>query len=119
MAYQCELCEKKSSKGRSHTHHAGVAGGQWKKRAQTTMRVFKPNLHKVTLPIKGVMTRVRACTKCIKRIRFNENSVPYFTSQKNARHPFLSRLYVQPPGQSSARGNARFGQESPARVRTS
>ncbi len=57
--------------GRSHTHHTGVAGGQWKKRAQTTIRRFKPNLHWVSLPFDGVLKRVRACTSCIKRVRFD------------------------------------------------
>lgn len=71
MAYQCELCSKKSYSGRQHTHHAGVAGGQWKKRAPTTDRRFRPNLHWATLPINGVLTRVHACTKCIKRVRFD------------------------------------------------
>jgi ribosomal protein L28 len=71
MAYKCELCDKKTLAGRQHTHHAGVAGGQWKKRAQTTRRKFRPNLHLVTLPVNGVMTKVKACAKCIKRIRFN------------------------------------------------
>jgi len=71
MAYQCEICLKKTHAGRQHTHHAGVAGGQWKKRAQTTLRTYKPNLHWVTLPVRGVMTRMKACAKCIKRIRFD------------------------------------------------
>lgn len=72
MAYICDICEKKTHAGRQHTHHTGVAGGQWKKRAQTTLRSFAPNLHVVTIPIKGIMTRVRACTSCIKRARFDE-----------------------------------------------
>lgn len=71
MASRCDICEKKGSMGRSHTHHTGVAGGQWKKRAQTTIRSFKPNLHWVTLPVNGVATRIRACTRCIKRIKFD------------------------------------------------
>lgn len=71
MAYRCELCDKKTHAGRSHTHRPGVAGAQWKKRAQKTPRTFAPNLHYVTMPINGVMTRVRACTKCIKRVRFD------------------------------------------------
>jgi len=71
MSYRCELCEKKSHGGRQHTHHTGVAGGQWKKRAQTTLRDFKPNLHVVTMQIKGVLQQVRACTKCIKRSKFD------------------------------------------------
>lgn len=71
MANKCDICEKHSVAGGSHKHHRGVAGGQWKRRAQHTKRTIKPNLHRVTLPIKGVMTRVYACTKCIKRIRLN------------------------------------------------
>ncbi len=71
MAYQCDLCSKKTHAGRSHTHHTGVAGGQWKKRAQKTLRKFAPNLHWVTLPMNGVRQRVKACAKCIKRARFN------------------------------------------------
>src|SRR5450759_4870135 len=71
MAYQCEICSKKTMAGRQHTHHTGVAGGQWKKRAQTTFRNFAPNLHYVTMTIDGVATRVRACTNCIKRVRFD------------------------------------------------
>ncbi len=71
MAYRCELCDKKTAAGRSHTHHTGVAGGQWKKRAQKTNRKFAPNLHWVSLPINGVMRRVRACAKCIKRVKFD------------------------------------------------
>lgn len=71
MAYQCDLCMKKTHKGRQHTHHTGVAGGQWKKRATVTSRTFAPNLHVVTIPLNGVMTRVKACAKCIKRARFD------------------------------------------------
>lgn len=71
MAYQCDICTKKTHAGGSHTHHTGVAGGQWKKRAQTTIRSFAPNLHYVTMMIGGVKTRVRACTNCIKRVRFD------------------------------------------------
>jgi ribosomal protein L28 len=71
MAYQCDICTKKSHAGRQHTHHTGVAGGQWKKRAQTTLRSFRPNLHWVTMPVSGVAKRVRACAKCIKRARFD------------------------------------------------
>lgn len=71
MSYVCELCDKHSSRGRQHTHHTGVAGGQWKKRAQTTLRGFKPNLHWVTYSMKGILTRVHACTKCIKRLKFD------------------------------------------------
>ncbi len=75
MASQCDLCRKKSHTGRSHTHHTGVAGGQWKKRAQTTIRSFKPNLHWKTMQLDGVMKRIRACTKCIKRVKFDKLTI--------------------------------------------
>ncbi len=71
MARICDICKKTGSAGRQHTHHAGVAGGQWKKRAPVTFRRFFPNLHRVTLPIAGVATQVKACAKCIKRSRFD------------------------------------------------
>ncbi len=71
MAYRCEICDKKTQAGRQHTHHTGVAGGQWKKRAQTTLRQFKPNLHWVTIQVSGVLKRVKACAKCIKRAKFD------------------------------------------------
>lgn len=71
MANRCELCDKKTRAGRSSTHHPGVAGQQWKRRAQTTIRSFKPNIHNVSLPVGGVMTRLKACTSCIKRIKFD------------------------------------------------
>ncbi len=71
MAYRCEICDKKSHMGRQHTHHTGVAGGQWKKRAPVTIRRFMPNLHMATIQINGVATRVKACAKCIKRAKFD------------------------------------------------
>ena len=55
--------------GRSHTHHRGVAGGRWKKRAPKTNRVFKVNLQPIVIIESGKKTRVRLCTKCIKRIK--------------------------------------------------
>lgn len=71
MAYRCELCDKKTRAGRQSKHHPGVAGQQWKRRAQSTIRSFEPNLHFVTLPLSGVLTRVKACTNCIKRVKFD------------------------------------------------
>jgi ribosomal protein L28 len=71
MAYRCEVCDKKTHAGRSNRHHKGVAGQRWTHRAQRTIREFKPNLHWVTLPVSGTLTRMKACTKCIKRIKFD------------------------------------------------
>jgi ribosomal protein L28 len=55
--------------GRSHTHHRGVAGGRWKKRAPKTQRIFKANLVRLSVIEKGKTIRIRLCTKCLKRIR--------------------------------------------------
>jgi len=55
--------------GRSHTHHRGVAGGRWKKRAQKTARIFRPNLQKVIILTNGEQEQVRLCMKCLKRIK--------------------------------------------------
>ncbi len=71
MAMICDICGKHGSMGRQHTHHPGVAGGQWKKRAPKTTRHFAPNIHWVTLPFGGILKRVHACTGCIKRVRFD------------------------------------------------
>ncbi|QQS39428.1 50S ribosomal protein L28 [Candidatus Woesebacteria bacterium] len=66
MSYICEICGKKSAVGRSQQHKRGVAGKRWRKRAQETARVFKPNLQKKTFVVSGENIQMRACTKCIK-----------------------------------------------------
>lgn len=66
---ECFHCGKTTIFGRSHTHHRGVAGGRWKKRAPKTQKIFKPNLQKIAIMLKGKSETVRLCTKCIKRIR--------------------------------------------------
>ena len=55
--------------GRSHTHHRGVAGGRWKKRAPKTAKAFAPNLQKIKIMVGSVAKQVKMCTKCIKRIK--------------------------------------------------
>lgn len=55
--------------GRSHTHHRGVAGGRWKKRAPKTQRVFYPNLQIVNVMVEGESKRVKLCVKCMKRVK--------------------------------------------------
>lgn len=75
MAYMCDLCSKKNVAGGTHKHHRGIAGGQWRRRAQHTLRTISVNLHFVTLPINGIKTRIRACAKCIKRTRFDNNKL--------------------------------------------
>lgn len=65
----CYHCGKGILYGRSHTHHRGVAGGRWKKRAVKTQRLFKPNLQKVEILEKGKTMNVKLCTKCLKRVK--------------------------------------------------
>ncbi|MFA9289377.1 MAG: L28 family ribosomal protein [Weeksellaceae bacterium] len=66
---ECFHCGKTIIYGRSHTHHRGVAGGRWKKRAQKTQRIFRPNLQPVIIMLKGEEKRVKLCMKCLKRVK--------------------------------------------------
>ncbi len=65
----CYHCKKGILYGRSHTHHRGVAGGRWKKRAPKTQRIFHPNLQRMNIIEEGVEKRIKLCTKCLKRIK--------------------------------------------------
>jgi ribosomal protein L28 len=65
---RCYNCGKTIIFGRSHTHHRGVAGGRWKKRAPKTQRIFEPNLVRVNIIEKGRVKRVTLCSKCLKRV---------------------------------------------------
>ncbi|MCL4200230.1 hypothetical protein KJZ67_02715 [Patescibacteria group bacterium] len=80
MALKCDICEKHSVAGGSHKHHRGVAGGQWKRRATHTKRTIGVNMHWVTLPVAGVMTRIHACANCIKRVRFDNKKAAAATA---------------------------------------
>ncbi len=66
---KCYHCGKGLLYGRSHTHHRGVAGGRWKKRAPKTQRIFSPNLQRIDIMENGKIKEVRLCTKCLKRIK--------------------------------------------------
>ena len=69
MAFACEICGKKTVKGRSQRHGRGVAGRRWKKRAQMTLRRFRPNIQRATFVIQGKEKQMKVCTKCIKRVK--------------------------------------------------
>lgn len=66
---ECYHCEKGALYGRSHTHHRGVAGGRWKKRAPKTQRIFLPNLQVKMIMEEGKEKRVKLCNKCLKRVK--------------------------------------------------
>ena len=82
----CFHCGKGVVFGRSHTHHRGVAGGRWKKRAPKTRKIFLPNLQKVSIIEKGKEKRVKLCTKCLKRIKKDVSE---------GKKPFLQVLRIQ------------------------
>lgn len=69
MALVCDICGKEKSVGRSQKHKRGVAGKRWRKRAQKTPRVFKPNLHQKTVVVNNKEEKMKLCAKCIKRIK--------------------------------------------------
>lgn len=65
----CYHCGKGAMFGRTHTHHRGVAGGRWKKRAPKVRRIFRANLHKMEIVEGDKKKTVKLCSKCIKRVR--------------------------------------------------
>lgn len=65
MALVCDNCGKTLVYGRQSSHGRGVAGKRWKKRAQKTLRTFKPNLQKIAVMVNGKKTTMRLCTDCI------------------------------------------------------
>jgi large subunit ribosomal protein L28 len=69
MAYKCEKCGKSTVTGISQSHHRGVAGKRWKKRAQKTIRTFKPNIKWASVLVAGKVVRMKLCTRCIKRYK--------------------------------------------------
>ena len=77
----CFHCGKGVLMGRTHTHHRGVAGGRWKKRAPKVQRIFEPNLQRVDIMEEGKVLRVKVCTKCLKRVRKDvaEGKKPFLT----------------------------------------
>jgi len=79
MSYICDNCGKTTVAGRSQRHGRGVAGKRWKKRAQKTIRVFKPNLQKVSVVLSGKRLSMKLCAKCIKRFK-KDGRIPSYSS---------------------------------------
>ncbi len=65
----CDNCNKSKVKGRTQTHHRGVAGKRWRKRAQMTIRTFSPNLQKTSIILDGQRVKTIVCAKCLKKFR--------------------------------------------------
>ncbi|OGM67632.1 hypothetical protein A2985_00525 [Candidatus Woesebacteria bacterium RIFCSPLOWO2_01_FULL_43_11] len=79
MSYICDNCGKSIVVGRSQRHGRGVAGKRWRKRAQKTMRLFKPNLQKVSVLVSGKKVSMKLCTRCLKRFK-KDGKIPSYTS---------------------------------------
>lgn len=58
MAAQCFNC----GKGVMYGHNVSHAKNR-------TRKIFKPNLHSVSIALSGVNKRVRLCTKCLRSLR--------------------------------------------------
>lgn len=62
----CTICNKGRMIGHNIRHkHTGL----WERKAPKTQRVFGANIQNTTLLLKGVATRLKICTKCLKRVR--------------------------------------------------
>ena len=66
MAYSCDHCGKGKLRGQNITHHRGVAGGRWKRKAPKTKKVSKPNLHTTWYLEEGKRVKKRLCTSCLR-----------------------------------------------------
>lgn len=82
MAYKCANCYKGIEIGSQHTHHPGVAGGRWKKRAPRTQKIFRPNLHVAHIKVEGTSKRVKLCTKCLRTYKASLKTEKESTPQK-------------------------------------
>jgi len=55
MAYRCSICAKGPKAGNSYSHSH-----------RATKRIFKPNLHKQKIVLKGKTVSAYVCSTCIK-----------------------------------------------------
>jgi len=68
MARACEICGKKTTVGNTYARRglAKAKGGVGRKVTGKTKRKYHPNLQRVRALVKGSVTRLRVCTRCIK-----------------------------------------------------
>lgn len=66
MSRTCEMCEKKSQKGKKIALIWGVK--------YRSIRHRQPNLRKVALLVDGIEAKAKICTKCLKTIKANKIS---------------------------------------------
>ncbi len=68
MGMQCYICGKKPQLGNQKTYRgkAKYLGGVGRKITSTTRRVFKPNLQRIKIVVKGEVMTKRVCVQCIR-----------------------------------------------------
>lgn len=106
MAYLCEYCQKRIQAGHNIKHHRGVAGGRWKRKAQKTLRNWRPNLHNVRVIEAGKIVRRRLCTKCLRRA-----DRPHQKTQDTLRQAQGEKALRQSSGQVSDKTQETKGKE--------
>lgn len=70
MSRVCQLCAKRKQYGRQSRHKKGVAGKQWLKRAQSTLRIYDVNLQHATIDGQKMLL----CAKCLKLLKGKKTS---------------------------------------------
>ena len=60
---KCEIC----GKGNLKRHRISITRSQVSRRAKKT---WKPNVHKITVVINGVVKKINVCTKCMRAKKF-------------------------------------------------
>jgi large subunit ribosomal protein L28 len=65
---RCEICGKEPSFGNSISRRglAKKKGGVGQKITGITRRLFRPNIQKIRVKVKGETRRMRVCSRCIK-----------------------------------------------------
>ncbi len=69
MARVCSICNKRTESGKIVARRGlpKKKGGVGLRCTGRTLRKFKPNIQKVRLLVDGVPTRVKLCTRCLKK----------------------------------------------------
>lgn len=93
MGNVCYHCGKGVLYGRTHTHHRGVAGGRWKKRAPKVQKIFRANLIRLSIVEKGKTIRVKLCASCLKRVK---------KDKRDGVKPFVTLAAVKTKAKSEA-----------------
>lgn len=65
----CEICGKGSIPGVKYKRRGQIkrTGGAGSKIIGKTLRVFKPNLQRIKINLKGTIKRAWVCTSCIQK----------------------------------------------------